>query len=145
MKAIIGLDVGTKRTGVARAPLDVSLASPLTTLDSSDDTSDTLLELLNKEEAVAVVVGLPRGIDGQETAQTTTTRTFARQLEQESGLSVYLQDEALTSVKAREELSNKKSGHDKADVDALAATYILQDFLDSQQQALKEIRERESK
>ena len=82
-----------------------------------------------QHEAVALVVGLPRGLDGQETAQTQTVRDFAAQLREHVAVPMFWQDEALTSQKAEDELSLRKKPFAKGDVDALAATYILDDFL----------------
>ena len=77
------------------------------------------------------MVGLPRGLDGQNTAQTALTLAFVEQLKTFVGLPVKLQDEALTSVLAEKELTSCRGSYKKADVDALAATYILDDYLAS--------------
>jgi putative transcription antitermination factor YqgF len=78
-----------------------------------------------------MVVGLPRGLDGQETSQTTYSRQFADELGQHLGqtVKIVLQDEAVTSAKAIAELDAAKKHYAKGDVDALAATYILEDYL----------------
>lgn len=128
-KAILALDVGEKRIGVARASVDARLARPLMTLDHSEDIWQILADLCDKQQASDVVVGLPRGLDGQETAQTRVARVFADTLEQRLGLAVYLQDEAVTSAQAEAELAARGKPYQKGDIDALAATYILEDFL----------------
>jgi putative Holliday junction resolvase len=74
---------------------------------------------------------LPRGLDGQSTSQTSATEKFVDQLRGQVSLPIHLQDEALTSKQAEAELRSRGAGHAKADIDALAATYILQDFLTS--------------
>lgn len=140
MPSIIGFDIGSKRTGVARAPLDVSLASPLTTLDSGSLSDDTLQELLDNEQAVALVLGLPRGLEGQDTAQTNAVRERAHHYEEVLDVPVFLQDEAVTSIKAKEALRQNGRTYEKKDIDALAASYILQDFLDNQKETVSQLR-----
>jgi putative Holliday junction resolvase len=137
MAAIIALDIGEKRTGVARSPIDVAFASPLKTLDTTTDFNATLLELLKEEKARAVVVGLPRGMDGQETAQTAWIKEVAQRLKGQIDIPLYYQDEAATSLQAKAELEAKGKDYSKDAVDALAATYILQDFLDEKFQSIK--------
>lgn len=127
--SIIALDVGTVRIGVARALSTVRIASPLTTLTNDSSVWMELHELITKEGAETVVIGIPRGLDGQETDQTRYCRQFARDLAQHSTCAIELQDEAVTSVKAEEELQQRGKPYEKSDIDALAATYILEDYL----------------
>jgi len=79
------------------------------------------------------VVGLPRGMQGQHTAQTAEAEAFAKSLRAQSGLPVHMQDEAVTSKQAEDELKGRGKPYGKGDIDALAATYILQDWLASQE------------
>lgn len=133
---ILGLDVGSKRIGVAIASTSVHFANPLATLDHNEDIWHQLKEIVVAQAVSQIVVGLPRGLEGQETAQTRSTRDFARTLKKELELPVELQDEALTSVKAEEELESRGKPYIKGDVDALAATYILEDYLVGQREAV---------
>jgi putative holliday junction resolvase len=68
-------------------------------------------------------------MDGQETQQTRDTERFVSLLRDKTGLTVHMQDEALTSQKAEAELQARHKPYQKGDVDALAATYILEDYL----------------
>ena len=77
----------------------------------------------------ALVVGLPRNLQGDRTEQTGFSETFGNQLTEHFSLPVYYQDEALTSHKAEEELRQRGVDYQRGDIDALAATYILDDFL----------------
>jgi putative Holliday junction resolvase len=131
---IVALDVGAKRIGVASANVIARLASPLTTLTVGPDILEDIKQLLAKETAVAMVLGLPRGLDGQVTEQTRRVQAFGDELEAHLSVPVYWQDEALTSVKSEEELRAKGGNYTKGAVDALAATYILEDFLASGQE-----------
>jgi putative Holliday junction resolvase len=128
-KIIVALDVGHKRVGVAIANDVAKLPAPLTTLERGEQFWQLLGDLLSKQSAGMVVVGLPRNLDGGDTAQTAAARDFATELQQQFGLPITLQDEALTSVKAREELQARGKPFARGDVDALAAAYILEDYL----------------
>jgi putative Holliday junction resolvase len=127
--SILALDVGDKRVGVARASLIARLPAPLTTLQRGETFFEELQRIVANEDAAALVVGLPRGLDGQTTAQTQATEAFVADLKQYIDRPVHLQDEALTSKKARAELDAGKKQYRRGDIDALAATYILEDFL----------------
>jgi len=135
-KSALALDVGEKRIGVAVANLGVRFAAPLTTLDDPKTFLEDIAHLCRTEDAGLLVLGLPRGMQGQETAQTERVQQFGKALGDYLGdaglqLPLYWIDEALTSQKAEDELQGRgKHPHfNKGDVDALAATYILEDFL----------------
>lgn len=128
---IVALDVGERRIGVALANMEARMASPLMTLDRQEysDIYARIKQLITEHNVQTVVVGLPRGMQGQETQQTASTREFARELEDSCNVTVQFQDEAGTSLLAKEELNTLKKNYDKGDVDKLAATYILRDWL----------------
>ena len=128
---IVALDVGERRIGVALANMEARMASPLMTLDRQEysDIYARIKQLITEHNVQTVVVGLPRGMQGQETQQTASTREFARELEDLCNVTVQFQDEAGTSLLAKEELNTLKKNYDKGDVDKLAATYILRDWL----------------
>jgi putative holliday junction resolvase len=126
---LIALDVGDKKVGIARANSVARLPGPLTTLTRDDAFWPSLKKLLAEESAGVIVVGLPRSLSGNDTDQTKLTRTFVTELEGHVGLPVVMQDEALTSQKAEKELQARGKKFAKGDVDALAATFILEDYL----------------
>jgi len=126
---ILALDVGERRVGVAAANSLARLARPLTTLERTAEFWDRLGAVIAEEAAETVVVGLPRNLSGADTAQTRSTRQFIAELEERFELPVQTQDEALTSVQAEAELKKRGKQFQKADVDALAALYILEDYL----------------
>jgi putative Holliday junction resolvase len=130
---ILSLDVGGKRVGVAVASLIARLPRPLTTLEQSETFFDDLANIVESEDIGAIVVGFPRGLSGQHTQQTSTIEDFTKQLRQHFDLPIHFQDEALTSQKAEEELEARGAAYKKGDIDALAATYILDDFLTDHQ------------
>jgi putative Holliday junction resolvase len=129
-EAIICLDVGSKRIGVAIATLAARLPRPLTTLQNDEAFMTHVQQIIAEQAVQAIVVGLPRGLSGQETAQTAIVQQFAADLGAAVQLPIHYQDEALTSVAAETELEERGGTYIKGDIDALAATYILQDYLD---------------
>lgn len=127
---ILALDVGAQRIGVATANVIARIASPLVTIPNNESIANTIQRLIAENDVEMLVVGLPRGLDGQETAQTRTVRDFVSSLQQTIGdFPMQFQDEALTSRKAEEELEARGKPYQKGDIDALAATYILDDYL----------------
>ncbi len=127
-KSILALDFGKKRIGVAITRLVTRLPRPLVTLAAGDHLLAELEAIITGESVVAIVVGLPRNLEGKPTDQTAAAQAFGKQL-LELGLPVYFQDEALTSRKAEAELQSRRKRYSKEAIDALAATYILEDFL----------------
>lgn len=125
---ILGLDVGDARIGVAMAGRATKLASPLTTIKNDNSTMDIISNLVKDNEVKSVVIGLPRNLNGDDTPQTAKIRLFADQVEKTLNIKVYLIDEALTSKKAEKELLLRHRPFKREEIDALAATYILEDF-----------------
>lgn len=130
-KSLIALDVGAKRIGVAVAERGVGFASPLTTLNHTKNIFVELTTLIRENQVTTVIVGYPRGMEGQPTDQTKSTEQFVQDLKDYVSIPIEWQDETLTSVKAEAELTARHKGgmYNKADVDALAATYILEDYI----------------
>lgn len=128
---LIALDVGTKRIGIARANSIAKIPEPLQTLNNDNHFSLKLNELILKHKVNKLIVGLPRGLDGQNTQQTQYVLDFVEKLKQNINLDISLQDEALTSVKAKEYLSStkKKKIFQKSEIDSVSAMFILEDYL----------------
>jgi putative Holliday junction resolvase len=152
----LGLDVGDKRTGVAISDPQGILATPLTVLASKDEDAliDEILKLVEQYKAERIVVGLPRRLNGELGKQANKVTAFADKLSWQAKrsnlnqLDVQLQDERL-STKAAERLMTEAGGKGsklrsrakrgtkiynssaKVSVDAAAAAFILQGFLDS--------------
>lgn len=132
---ILGVDLGHARTGLAISDESAFLAAPLCVLPSYDWAKllPLLVEKAKRNGAAEIVIGLPRNMDGSEGESAQNARAFARQLAQETGLPVHLQDERGTTVTAHGYLNdtNTRGKKRKAVVDAVAATIILQNFLDA--------------
>ncbi len=137
---IVGFDVGERRIGVAISDVTETLARPLGVLrpsgldaDALDVVATEIARLAGEEDGVgAIVVGLPRRLDGSPTEMTPRVEQFARKLETRTSLPVTLQDERLSSREAESRLAvrDKDWRSRKARLDAAAAAVILQDYLD---------------
>lgn len=130
-KAVLALDVGEKRIGVARGDTDVRLASPLTTVLVDGDEFAAIRKLYNAEQATQLVIGYPRNQSGEATKQTAYVEQFVDRLTAVEPLPVVYQDESLTSVLAEAQLKAHRRPYNKEDIDALAAALILQDYLEN--------------
>ena len=137
---VVGLDVGERRIGLAISDATRTLARPMTVLavarlDAAAvaRVADEIGRLAAEEDGVsAIVVGLPRRLDGRPNDMTAHVQAFAEQLGGRTGLPVALQDERLTSREAESRLaeSDKDWRSRKKRLDAAAAAIILQDHLD---------------
>ena len=136
----MGLDVGERRIGIAVSDATGTLARPLGVLrpsgldgDAVDVVMTEIARLAAEDDGLgAIVVGLPRRLDGTATHLTPRVEQFARQLAIKTALPVTLQDERLSSREAesRLALNDKNWRSRKARLDAAAAAVILQDYLD---------------
>jgi putative holliday junction resolvase len=125
----LALDVGTVRIGLATANNVARIATPLMTVTNDEAIIATLRKTISEQGSNELVVGLPRGLDGQETAQTAYVSDFVDLLAAELSLPVHFQDEAATSIKAEAELRTRGKQYEKGDIDMLSAVYILDDYL----------------
>ena len=121
-KKYLGIDWGTKRIGLALADEETSLALPYKTVANLNE---VLFEIIN-EDINIVVIGSPKKMSGEE-ANNKDWEYFVRQLREKSGVEVELLDERLSSL-AADALNGENK--DKAGRDEIAATLILQDYLD---------------
>jgi len=136
-KRYLGVDLGTKRIGLALSEPTGGVVSPLLILQARPDTDDNaaaILEVANDYAADEIVIGLPLNMDGTEGPQAKLTRKAAKAIRKASDLPVHLHDERLTSHAADQrlvdrELTRKKK---KARQDAVAAQILLESFLQSQ-------------
>ena len=129
---IIGLDVGEKRIGVARADSGTRIAIPVGFLEVNNGLEwDEIARLARLSNTNWFVLGLPRSNEGNETKQSEYVRGFARTLcEKIPGAKVRFQDESLTSVEAERRLKSRGKKYGRGDIDAEAASIILQDFIE---------------
>lgn len=130
---IVALDVGTKRIGVAHADTSVRIAIPAGTIVVSGEEFNEIAKIMRQYKTDWVILGLPRNSKGMETAQSAYVRDFARKLQRRLPTArIRFQDESLTSVEAEKRLRARKGSHfAKGEIDAEAATIILQDFIET--------------
>lgn len=129
-KNLLCLDVGEKRIGVAVADTAVCIAIPFMTIEVSgrESTIKEIAEIIVRERIDETVIGYPRNQQGEDTAQTAYVRDFAAGLD---GITdIVFQDESLTSVIAEQRLNKRGKQYSKGDIDAEAASIILQDYLE---------------
>jgi putative Holliday junction resolvase len=129
-RTLVSLDVGEKRIGVAVADDSVRIAVPFSTIEVDGNELTTIAELIIEQGADTLVIGYPRNQKGEATAQTNYVEKFAQQLE-DIGPKIVFQDESLTSVIAEQRLVAQKKPYTKGDIDANAASIILQDYLEA--------------
>lgn len=132
---LLGVDLGSKRIGVAVSDELGMLAHPVgTILSKGDDEADAaaLVAALEREGAAGFVVGLPLNADGSKGPAAERSERFARTLRERSGREVILWDERLSTDRAYEALMRHDVSHSKRRkrVDVMAARMILQDYLD---------------
>jgi len=105
------------------------LPSPVTTLHNNQEFLEKLRVVILENQITDLVVGLPKGLDGTETEQTTWVRGFFKTLKSSIKLPIHLENEALSSVRAESELKSIGRDYRKSDVDSLAACFILEDYI----------------
>jgi len=139
-KRIIGIDLGEKNVGVAVSDELGLTAQGLTCLQRISDAKllDDLCRLIEEQQAVMVVVGLPKNMSGQVGPKAREAMNFAEKLREKSGMEVCLWDERLSTKQAERSmlegnLSRKKR---KKRRDIIAAQLILQSFLDAQHRSM---------
>ena len=132
---IMSVDLGKARTGLAVCDKTEFLASPYTVIfeKSPKMLPQRVAEAVREAKAELVVVGLPKNMDGTEGESAQNARAFAATLTELTGVQTVMQDERGTTVTAHNFLNdtNTRGKKRKNAVDAVAATIILQDFLDS--------------
>jgi putative pre-16S rRNA nuclease len=145
---VLGVDFGRRRIGLALSDPTGTLARPWKTIGAGHTPRASATEvaaLVNSrqdgraddqsdlEPIQAIVVGVPRRLNGEDDEQTQPARAFAHALQELTRLVVHLQDERLTSYEAERRLAELERDwrRRKAKLDAVSAAIILQDFLDA--------------
>ena len=132
---VMSIDLGDVRTGVAVSDVTGFLAGRSVSITQRDRNKllEEILALIEKEKPGELVMGLPINMDGTEGPRAEKSRAFGDRLQEASGLPVKYMDERGSSITANRLLSDagKKKGKQRAQVDAVAAAIILQNYLDS--------------
>lgn len=131
---IISLDFGEKYIGVAYADTNsVLIAQPIEIVSNKSDGKelDSISEICTKKKAELIILGYPRNLSGHPTQQTRDVEAFGDKLKTTLGLPLKYQDETLSSVLVKDQLSENKKGQKKR-IDDQAAALILQDYLEQE-------------
>jgi len=139
------LDVGDRRVGVATGDSDLRIATPVDvfTRISIQQDARAIADLARNYDATRLVIGLPRNMDGTQGTQAESVIEYAEEISDAIRLPVLFWDERLTTVEAtrrtqesqsltQKPRSARRGKKVKRTLDAIAASVILQDFLDSQ-------------
>lgn len=132
---ILGVDLGMARTGIAICDAEQILATPVCVFETEGRKKlcSQIVDLCRERNVQAVVLGLPKNMDGSEGESAQNARAFAERLKKAGIEDVRLWDERCTTITAYHFLDDTQTygKKRKAAVDAVAATIILQEYLDS--------------
>lgn len=133
---VMALDVGERRIGIALSDPTRVLASPLTTIHAipRPRTIERIAALIAQHEVAELVIGLPLTMSGERGTQAQRVDGFADELRQVVTLPIHFLDERLTTVAAERLMVDLglRPEQRRARIDEVAASIILQDFLDAQ-------------
>lgn len=131
----LGLDFGLKRIGLAKSDQSGLIAQFYKTIYVSRNQEKNFSELsiiVNTEKIEAIVIGLPYHMNGDKSEQCKIVKDFGEKLKDYVSIPIFYEDERLTTISAEKILiegnMNRKKRRDK--IDSLAATFILQKYLD---------------
>jgi len=135
LKRALGIDFGDVRVGLALSDLTKTISKPFDTIKyiNLEELSLQLKVIIEQNEVDTLVVGIPFNMSGKDTKQTVKVREFVLFTENTINLPIHLIDERLTSKEAEKTMHtlNIKTGHNKGTIDKIAASIILQEYLDS--------------
>ena len=133
---ILAIDPGSVRLGLALSDPSGTIAQPLSVLSRRSEAEDlkALVDLVARHDVGAIVIGLPRMMDGRLEAAAQEAQAFGTRVEQATGRPVAYWDERLTTVAAERYLieQGKRRSKRRQEVDRMAATLLLQGYLDYQ-------------
>lgn len=134
----LGLDVGDKRIGVALSDPGGILASPLIIIERRDDVLDVkaIIDIVVQNEVGQIIIGLPRAMSGRVGQQAEKVQAFAALLCSDTQVPVDFRDERLTTVQAKRSMQVSGSRKTRGRDDAVAATLILQSYLEERQEGI---------
>jgi putative Holliday junction resolvase len=126
---LLGLDVGDSRIGAALASVIARLPQPAAVIPAGETSLEQIRDVIAKENVTMVVIGIPRNLEGSETAQSQKIRQFAGTLAASIDVPVVFADESLSSVRADELV--RTNSFKNASQDSLAACFILEEYLNT--------------
>ena len=138
---ILGIDFGTTRIGLSLSdPLQI-LAQPYDTLTNDSHLIPRLAEIIKRQEVSLIVVGMPLNLKGEKGKKALEVDLFVGRLKENLGASVIVWDERFTTAMAHQTLRRmgtrkRERETNKGRVDAMAASHLLQSYLDSRKRSL---------
>lgn len=140
--AVLGIDLGARRIGLAVSDADGRIAFPAGVLESRGRARDVaaLTALMRERGVTSVVVGLPVHMSGRVGPEAEAARSFASELARASGVAVETLDERWTSREAERalrEMGRSSKKRERGEVDSLAATLLLRSFLERRERAAR--------
>ncbi len=133
MKRALGIDYGDVRVGLALSDLTQTIAKPFKTLIYNDANHliSQIQEIVNEQDIEIIVIGIPYNMKGEDTQQTIKVKEFASLVDKNLEVDIKFIDERLTSYEAEQVMHkmNIKTGFNKAKIDKIAASIILQEYL----------------
>ena len=133
---VLAIDPGTVRLGLALSDPSGTIAQPLSVLTRRTNSEDLkqLADVVTQYQVEMIVVGLPRTMGGRLEAAARDAQEFGKQVGQTTGRPVAYWDERLTTVAAERYLieQRKRRSKRRQEVDRMAATLLLQGYLDYQ-------------
>lgn len=135
---LLAIDIGTKRIGIAISDASRFIATPKLIINRQSNLKDfeKIKQLIQDNQVVGIITGLPVNMDGQEHEMTRFARKFTENFDEflEKKFPIFCCDERLTSAQARDlgasDLSRQKNKRKNKHIDDIAASLILQGFLD---------------
>ena len=135
MNRIMGLDIGTKRIGIALSDPLLITSQPFQTIERTPENKalEALENIIKEYNVNKIVAGLPLMMNGDFGPQAQDCKDFGEKVSQKTQIDVIFVDERLTSFQAEEILNAQMAKYtkDKGLVDKVAASIILQEYLDT--------------
>ena len=133
MKRILAIDYGDVRVGLALSDLTQTIAKPFKTLTYNDFNHllSQIKEIIDEQDVDTLVIGIPYNMKGKNTKQTLKVKEFASLVKEHLLIDIKFIDERLTSYEAEQVMHkmNIKTGFNKDKIDRIAASIILQEYL----------------
>jgi len=133
MGRILGIDYGHVRIGLALTDSLKIIASAYKTLKvkSIKESISDIIEEIKENDVEKIILGLPMGLNGEKTEKTKEVERFYEKLKSKTDLEIIFFDESFSSARAHKIMHQmgKKTGHNKEMVDMIAASVVLQDYL----------------
>ena len=133
MKRILAIDYGDVRVGLAISDLTQTIAQPFETLlyNNFNHLLSQIDNIIRENNIGLIVVGIPYNMKGEDTQQTSKVREFISLIQDHLMIDIKLVDERLTSLEAEKIMHkmNIKTGPNKSKIDKIAASIILQEYL----------------